>query len=192
LTRYSSSSDSPSLIRCIASRTRSRSSGWTPFEEVPGILAEHRGRSPPAVLVGGVDERKLRPVVAENTEDAVGGLGELPQVAGRPLAPGPRDGVLDPVCQDRLLAGPGLRLEVVRDAGGDRVARDLLRALSGEENKGDVGVPLADVPKELDAVRRGISSSETTQSKESASSRPRAASTVETTATSKPSCLRWR
>lgn len=63
------------------------------------------------------------------------------------------DSVRDPVRQDRVPARPALLLQVLRDAGGDRAAHDLL--VARVENEREVGVVLTDRFEELDPVRLG-------------------------------------
>ena len=61
----------------------------------------------------------------------------------------------DPVGQEFVLIGPRPLLEVVGDAGGDRVACDGLAALTGEEDEREVRVCLPDGGEKLDPVYDG-------------------------------------
>jgi len=62
------------------------------------------------------------------------------------------DRVDDPVGQQLVAFGPGPLLEVVGDAGRDRLAGDLLRPLAGEQHERDVGADLADRGEEFEPV----------------------------------------
>jgi len=136
-------------------RRRARGRPVDPVQEVDGVGPQLLDGPVPHLPACGVDERVLRPVGVEDVEDAVGVPGQFAEVPGRPLALGPGDGVGDPVGQYPVLAGAGLLLEVVGRAGRDGVARDRLRALSGEEDERQDRGPLADGPEELDAGPSG-------------------------------------
>jgi hypothetical protein len=96
------------------------------------------------VAVAVVDEEE----VGDRVEDVVG---VLPVPSQPSLGAVPRDGILDAVRHHRELARRRLLLDVVGDVGRDRVARDLLAALPGEPEEGQVRIRFAYRLEELDA-----------------------------------------
>ncbi len=67
----------------------------------------------------------------------------------------PFDSVVNPVGQDSILAGAGLFLQVVRDAGRDRVAGDGFTTLARVEDERQAGRPLAHRFEKLKSVHAG-------------------------------------
>jgi len=122
------------------------------FERVSGVAGE------PLDLAADELHRPAGVVLAavhHPGEVADEGLVAAVALVERALGAALLDGVLHAVGEDGVLVGAGLFLEVVGDARRNRVAGDLLGALSGEEDERQVGVVLPDGFEELDAVAAG-------------------------------------
>jgi len=104
------------------------------------------GEDEPSLAVEPDDTRRDR------LQDLVQAVAAPVSRVGRP--PG-RDRVVDAVRKQDVPVPSATLLEVVGDARGDRVARDLLAPGAGEQDEREVGTVRADGLEELDPVHAG-------------------------------------